>query len=158
LSQTFLLIVDVNAIEELAAIAERCNLEEIEVEWNGNRVRIRKNWCGNELRQFKSDAPASREMVVAESRISDSGTQKCEFKCISSPMIGTFYRSSAPGRPALVEVGSDVNANTVVCIIEAMKVMNEIPSELEGTIVDVLVKDGQAVEFGQPLFRISAKN
>jgi acetyl-CoA carboxylase biotin carboxyl carrier protein len=73
---------------------------------------------------------------------------------IASPMVGTFYRAPAPGRPAFVEIGSSVQANTVVCILEAMKVLNEIPAEVVGTVVDVLVKDGQSVEYGQSLFKI----
>jgi acetyl-CoA carboxylase biotin carboxyl carrier protein len=69
-------------------------------------------------------------------------------------MVGTFYRSPAPDRPAFVEVGSSVVPTTTVCIIEAMKVMNEIPGEVAGTIGEVLAQDGQPVEFGQPLFKV----
>ena len=73
---------------------------------------------------------------------------------INSPMVGTFYSSPAPDAPAYVEVGTMVNAETVVCIIEAMKVMNEIKAEMSGTIVEVLAENGKPVEFGKPLFRI----
>jgi acetyl-CoA carboxylase biotin carboxyl carrier protein len=73
---------------------------------------------------------------------------------IKSPMIGTFYRSPSPESGSYVEIGTEVNPETVVCIIEAMKVMNEIKAELKGTITQVLVENAKPVEFGQPLFRV----
>jgi acetyl-CoA carboxylase biotin carboxyl carrier protein len=73
---------------------------------------------------------------------------------IESPMVGTYYSSSAPDVPTFVSVGSDVHADTIVCIIEAMKVFTDIPAGVSGTIAAILVKNGQAVEFGQPLFRV----
>ncbi len=73
---------------------------------------------------------------------------------IKSPMIGTFYRSPSPESGSYVEVGSEVNPDTVVCIIEAMKVMNEIKAEVKGVITQVLVENAKPVEFGQPLFKI----
>lgn len=75
---------------------------------------------------------------------------------INSPMVGTFYRSSAPGEKAFSNVGDPVDENTTVCIIEAMKVMNEIKAEMRGTIARVLVEDGKPVQYGQPLFEIKA--
>lgn len=74
---------------------------------------------------------------------------------ISSPMVGTFYRSSSPSAPAYVEVGSRITEKTVVCIVEAMKLMNEIEADVRGEIVEVLAENGQLVEFGQPLFRVN---
>lgn len=73
---------------------------------------------------------------------------------IKSPTVGTFYASPTPGEPPFVKVGSTVKADTVVCIIEAMKVFNQIPAEISGTITEVLVNNGDAVEYGQPLFRV----
>ena len=75
-------------------------------------------------------------------------------KVITSPMVGTFYATPSPESPNFVAIGSNVKADSVVCIIEAMKVMNEIQSELSGTIVECLVASGTSVEFGQPLFRV----
>ncbi|QDT40292.1 Acetyl-CoA biotin carboxyl carrier [Gimesia alba] len=74
---------------------------------------------------------------------------------IKSPTVGTFYASPSPDDPPFVSVGSKVGADTIVCIVEAMKVFNQIPAEMNGTISEILVKDGEAVEFGQPLFRIT---
>ena len=73
---------------------------------------------------------------------------------ITSPMVGTFYRSPGPGEKVFVSIGDTVDENTTVCIIEAMKVMNEIQSEISGTVVECLVANGTSVEFGQPLFRV----
>jgi len=73
---------------------------------------------------------------------------------IPSPLVGTYYRSPAADAPSFVEVGDEVDTDTVLCIVEAMKVMNEIKPEIEGRIVEILVENGQPVEFGQPLFII----
>ncbi|MBX7210732.1 MAG: acetyl-CoA carboxylase biotin carboxyl carrier protein [Verrucomicrobiaceae bacterium] len=75
---------------------------------------------------------------------------------INSPMVGTFYRSSSPGEKSFVSVGDPVDENTTVCIIEAMKVMNEIKAEMRGTVAKVLVEDGKPVQYGQPLFELRA--
>ena len=73
---------------------------------------------------------------------------------IKSPTVGTFYAAPSPGEPSFVSVGSVVTPETIVCLIEAMKVFNQIPAEVNGTIAAILVKSGDAVEFGQPLFRV----
>jgi len=75
---------------------------------------------------------------------------------INSPMVGTFYRSSAPGEKSFANIGDSVDENTTVCIIEAMKVMNEIKAEIRGTVARVLVEDGKPVQYGQPLFELKA--
>ncbi len=75
---------------------------------------------------------------------------------INSPMVGTFYRSAAPGEQAFINIGDSVDENTTVCIIEAMKVMNEIKAEMRGTIARILVEDGKPVQYGQPLFELKA--
>ena len=74
--------------------------------------------------------------------------------CIESPMVGTYYASNAPDAPPFVSLASIVQPNTIVCIIEAMKVFTDIPAGVSGTVAEVLVKNGQAVEYGQPLFRV----
>jgi acetyl-CoA carboxylase biotin carboxyl carrier protein len=80
--------------------------------------------------------------------------EKVEYKEIVSPMVGTFYSSPSPDSAPYAQIGQEINADSVVCIIEAMKVMNEIKAELSGTIIEVLVENGIAVQFGQPLFRV----
>ena len=90
--------------------------------------------------------------LVSESSISELEITEPEGKVIKSPMVGTFYRAASPGAKAFVEVGDEVKEGMPVCIIEAMKIMNEIESEVAGTIAKVLCENGQAVEYGQPLF------
>lgn len=94
-------------------------------------------------------APAAAEEAVPAV---SGGAVADASKVIESPIVGTFYRASAPGADPMVKVGSKVDAETVVCIIEAMKVMNEIKAEKTGVIKEILVENGQPVEFGQPIF------
>ncbi|MDR3316782.1 MAG: acetyl-CoA carboxylase biotin carboxyl carrier protein [Puniceicoccales bacterium] len=158
---------EVGEIERLAELAVRHDLDEVEVERNGVRVRLRRRRPPLTVVQplpsmpaagMTGFAPASPAPAAPSAPSGAPVAGKCaDLPCILSPMIGTFYRSSAPGQPTFVEIGSVVTATTTVCIIEAMKVMNEIPSEMAGTIVEVLVKDGHTVEFGQPLFKIEPK-
>ncbi len=97
-------------------------------------------------------APAAAPVVAAPAPAAAAATPSANEKVIKSPMIGTFYRSSAPDKPPFVGVGDDIKAGDVVCIIEAMKLFNEIESEVSGKIVKVLVDDGTPVEYDQPLF------
>jgi acetyl-CoA carboxylase biotin carboxyl carrier protein len=83
-----------------------------------------------------------------------TGVDEPGFTYVKSPMVGTFYRSPSPENPSFVEAGAKVEDKTVVCIIEAMKIMNEIQAETKGTVVEVLVENGQPVEYGQRLFKI----
>ena len=94
--------------------------------------------------------PASAETASAGESPADSGLVE-----IVSPTVGTFYQSPQPGDPAFVKVGDQVNPDSIVCIVEAMKVFNQIPAEVSGTISKILVKDGEAVEFGQALFAVT---
>ncbi|MDR2341295.1 MAG: acetyl-CoA carboxylase biotin carboxyl carrier protein [Puniceicoccales bacterium] len=147
---------DNEEIEKLAALIKAYELEEIELERDGTRVRL----CRRKFSEFgipvHGAVPHSVGFPPQGAALPTSQRPEPEVQVltIASPMVGTFYRAPAPGRPAFVEIGSSIQANTVVCIIEAMKVLNEIPSEVTGTVVDVLVKDGQAVEYGQLLFKV----
>ncbi|MDR0727592.1 MAG: acetyl-CoA carboxylase biotin carboxyl carrier protein [Puniceicoccales bacterium] len=147
---------DNEEIEKLAALIKAYELEEIELERDGTRVRL----CRRKFQE--PGVPIYGVMPHAigfppqgiTPPVPQQSEPEASILTITSPMVGTFYRSPAPGRPAFVEIGSSIQANTVVCIIEAMKVLNEIPAEVTGTVVDVLVKDGQAVEYGQSLFKV----
>ena len=102
-----------------------------------------------------SAMPFNEQVKVIEDI--EENTVKEEIKCgniVKSPMVGTFYSKSSPTSNPYVEIGSEVKKGTVLCIVDAMKLMNEIESEFNGKIAEILVKDGEAVEYGQPLFRI----
>ncbi|MFD1030701.1 acetyl-CoA carboxylase biotin carboxyl carrier protein [Metaplanococcus flavidus] len=105
-----------------------------------------------------SAAPAAPQAPVAEEKASeqtnDSDAANSDMHKILSPMVGTFYQSPSPEEAAYVQVGSKVSAEQIVCIVEAMKLFNEIEAEVDGEIAEILVKDGQLVEYGQPLFLV----
>ena len=103
-----------------------------------------------------SEIAVKQESVVTEhiQEINEAKEVKKEGNLVKSPMVGTFYSKPAPGENPFVEVGKTVKKGDVLCIIEAMKLMNEIESEFDGEIKEILVKDGEAVEYGKPLFRI----
>ena len=135
---------------------KRSDLSELEIEQEGLKLRI----CRGPSGQFVSSAPAltSQEMhaLPPASGHQGSGGEDVEegIVFIRSPMVGTFYRSAAPDVPPFGEINSKVSENTVICIIEAMKVMNEIQAEVKGTIVEILLENGEPVEYGQPLFKV----
>lgn len=137
-----------NKVKELISLMNTNNLAEIEVQEDALRIKVRRS---NGIQP--SILPSHQLPGVAE-----EGqlllTRKDNFLEISAPMVGTFYRSPTPGAEPFVEVGDVVDPETVVCVLEAMKIINEIKAELAGKIVEVLVEDGKAVEYGQPLFRV----
>ena len=154
---------DIKEIKGIIDLMRKNSLSEFEYEKDGTKIRIRRGPDG-EPQVFASSpslipAPAVLPMAPgvpmavppAAPATTPAGST---LPTINSPMVGTFYSSPAPDAPAYVEVGTVVNAETVVCIIEAMKVMNEIKAEMSGTVVEILAENGKPVEFGKPLFRI----
>ena len=154
---------DIKEIKGIIDLMRKNSLSEFEYEKDGTKIRIRRGPDG-EPQVFASSpslipAPAALPMApgvpmavpLAAPAAAPAGST---LPTINSPMVGTFYSSPAPDAPAYVEVGTVVNAETVVCIIEAMKVMNEIKAEMSGTVVEILAENGKPVEFGKPLFRI----
>ena len=100
-------------------------------------------------------APAAAQVATPSSAPTAPPVEpKAKYKEVASPMVGTFYRAPSPDSAPYVQVGQDITNDTVVCIIEAMKVMNEIKAEVQGVIAEVLVENGTPVQFGQPLFRV----
>ncbi len=140
-------------IAELIELMAKGNLSEIEVEREGFRLRLRKE--PPLVAAHPHMVYASPTSIVASEKPKElAGPSAESSREIRSPMVGVFYRSPSPDSAAYVEVGQEVNENTVVCIIEAMKVMNEIKAEARGIITEVLAENGKAVDFDRPLFRI----
>jgi oxaloacetate decarboxylase (Na+ extruding) subunit alpha len=148
-------------IKELIELLKDTDVAEIEIERSGVKVRIRK---GGDVAFHSSMprmeyppaaivAPAVRETPAPQVEKQPGPVKKSPTKA-TSPIVGTFYRASSPDKPSYVEVGDVVKKGQVLCIIEAMKLMNEIESETAGKIVQVLVENGAPVEYGQPLFAI----
>ena len=142
--------IDLVKIKELIKLMEDHELTAFELEDAGFKVRLEKGSSQEQvLTPISAPEPAAKaasEKIVAE-----------DTEQITSPMVGTFYKSPTPDADAFVKVGDAVDEGTVVCIIEAMKVMNELPADCAGTIAEILVENGNGVEYGQPLFKIAKK-
>jgi acetyl-CoA carboxylase biotin carboxyl carrier protein len=146
---------DLKQIHDLIKVVNKSNIGEISVEDKDGKVTIKQK----EERITVSSAPVyaaapAPAPVAASAAAPVSAAPKDNLVTIKSPMIGTFYRRAAPDKPLMAEEGTEVSPGKVVCIIEAMKLFNEIESEVKGTIVKVLVDDASPVEFDQPLFLV----
>jgi acetyl-CoA carboxylase biotin carboxyl carrier protein len=137
---------------------KKSDLSEFEIQDQEFKLRIKRDVAGRTPAAPAAQAPAPAQAAAAPAPTAPAPTAPAaadpNMKMITSPMVGTFYATPSPDSPNFVAIGSSVKADSVVCIIEAMKVMNEIQSELSGTIVECLVASGTSVEFGQPLFRV----
>ncbi|HCP06771.1 MAG: hypothetical protein ABS33_03315 [Verrucomicrobia subdivision 6 bacterium BACL9 MAG-120924-bin69] len=153
---------DIKEIKAVIDLMRKNSLSEFEYEKDGTKIRIQRGPDGKP--QVFSSSP---NLLTAPTLVPVSATLPPTpipmaaptppaetLPTINSPMVGTFYGSPAPDAPAYVSVGSAVTPESVVCIIEAMKVMNEIKAEMSGTITEILAESGKPVEFGKPLFRI----
>jgi len=136
---------EIDKLKDFIKFMEDNNLAELEIEEEGKRIKLRKNVSEQPVVIQQKQAPAATEKESPESQ---SGIE------IKSPMVGTFYRAPSPGAKPYVEIGDTVSTGDVVCIIEAMKLMNEIKSEVEGRIAQISIENGEPVEFGQSLFAI----
>lgn len=160
----------IQEIREIIKLVDQSSLDEFLYESEGTKIKLKKNEKGfvsstsetfgsssivEQPKQVEVKAPIVQETpkqpVVEEvtETVVDSSLHT-----IISPMVGTFYQSSSPEASAYVEVGTKVSSDSIVCIVEAMKLFNEIEAEIDGEVVEILVKDGQLVEYGQPLFLV----
>ena len=138
-------------IQELVEILTEQNLNEIEVQRGDVRIRIRRESTAT----VSVPASSSTESSQVPGTLTDSGEKdSSRFLTVTSPVVGTFYRSSSPDVESYVEEGDLVSRGQVLCIVEAMKLMNEIESEVDGRVVKVMVENEAGVEYGQPLFVI----
>lgn len=143
--------VDLDAIRQLLTLMDEHGLEELEIEHEDMAVRLRK--AGASAAAPVAAAPAAAPPAPAAASPEAEADEE-SLPTIDSPMVGTFYEAASPEADPFVRVGKTVDESTVVCIIEAMKVFNEIRAETSGTIEAILVKNADSVEFGQPLFVI----
>ena len=136
---------------------KRSELSEFEFEEEGFKLRLSRKGPGAPTQIAYAPAPAVAAPAPAAPATGAPAAAPVEEKGISivkSPMVGTFYSASSPESPAFAKIGTKVGDDSIVCIIEAMKVMNEITAEMSGTITEVLVENGEAIEYGQPLFKV----
>jgi len=149
---------DINEIHRLIELMNENELLELELVEDSKKIRLKKKYDGGPrvIAAPMAAAPAAHAPVAAAAApqtAAPSGPPAGTIE-VKSPMVGTFYRSNNPESPPYVEEGDAVTASTTVCIVEAMKVFNEIKAEVEGTVVAILVENGQTVEYGQPMFLV----
>lgn len=151
---------DIKQIQELVKLINKSNIGELTIEEEGTKLTIKQKKdpvqnvvSGSVAAPVYAQAPAPAAAAPATPK-ENAPSKDDKLVTIKSPMIGTFYRQSGPGKPIFVNVGDDLVPGKVVCIIEAMKLFNEIESEITGKIVKVLVEDASPVEYDQPLFLV----
>ena len=148
---------NIKEIKEIIELMKENNIREFEIERDGLRISLKRGMAGGQ-EVITVTQPSQQLQVPIESKTEEQKEQVSDnISYITSPMVGTFYSSPAPDAASYADIGQNVNVNEVICIIEAMKVMNEIKSEVKGRIKEILVKNGEPVEFGQPLFAVEVK-
>lgn len=152
---------DLNQIKKLIKLLESSEVTDLEVEEEGVRIKLAKKV---RVTQTVTIPHTTAQATAANSAISGTGLKNEDKKVsdetglheIKSPIVGTFYRAPAPDADSYVQVGDSISVGSVLCIVEAMKLMNEIESDVNGKIVKILVENGKPVEYNQPLFLIKA--
>jgi acetyl-CoA carboxylase biotin carboxyl carrier protein len=164
----------VQEIRELIKLVDHSSIDEFVYEYEGSKIKMKKNVAATYVSQV-STAPQEAEFVSPPQPVLTTATPSVTVQEVNqevkkadtanqadttnlhkivSPMVGTFYASPTPDADAYVKIGSNVTKDSIVCIVEAMKLFNEIEAEINGEIVEILVKNGQLVEYGQPLFLV----
>lgn len=148
-------------IKELLQLMMDHSLTEIEIEKDGTKIKLRKDSGGPYVTENAGGAPSATIPFSKSAKFPSSETAPASVSeesqnvvVVRAPMVGTFYASPAPDQPPYISAGQTVREGDVLCIIEAMKLMNEIKCEVAGTITEILIQNGQAVEFDQPLFKV----
>ena len=160
---------DLDQLKQILDLVREHELAEFEIEHEGLRLKVRKNAAGTLMTvpampsvvpQPIAHAPMPAALVAvvgAPPAAPVAADSEIELAVVKSPIVGTFYRSAEPGAASFVEIGSTVKKGQVLCIIEAMKLMNEIDSEYDGEVVNIYVENGQPVQYGERLFAIRTK-
>lgn len=139
---------ELDEIKRLLELLKDTDVSEIQIEREGSKLKIKRERFAS---SFEITPPVKQ---VAPAEVKDEAEESQKLATITAPIVGIFHRSPAPEAPAFVEIGSVVKKGQVMCIVEAMKLMNEIESDVDGIISKILVENGQAVEYGEPLFLI----
>jgi acetyl-CoA carboxylase biotin carboxyl carrier protein len=138
-------------VREILRIIDESSLDELRIETDGFALHVLKGGRGGET---VAPRPAKAQPQSEDPKVNPESNG---LATIDSPMLGTFYRAEGPGKSPLVEVGTEVEPDSIVCIIEVMKMMNSIPAGVSGTIVEVCSENAELVEYGEPLFRVQPR-
>jgi acetyl-CoA carboxylase biotin carboxyl carrier protein len=149
---------DLSYVKKIIKLVEHSEIDELELEEEGRKIRVARNRKVEVVSQIPYSvsmaAPAAVGASAEQKPIAAAPESGKQYHEVHSPIVGTFYRAPAPDAEVYTEIGQAVKVGTVLCIVEAMKLMNEIESDAEGTIVKILVENGKPVEYNQPLFLI----
>jgi acetyl-CoA carboxylase biotin carboxyl carrier protein len=147
---------DLRKVKALIELVQQSGIQELEIKEGEESVRISRSGGSNaQLMAYSPSMPALMAPALAAAPAAGAAAVPVEEgHIVKSPMVGTFYRSPSPGAPPFIEVGQSVTEGATLCIIEAMKLLNEIESDAAGVVKKILVENGQPVEYGQPLFVI----
>jgi acetyl-CoA carboxylase biotin carboxyl carrier protein len=150
---------DLNLIKKLIKLLETSDVTDLEIEENGTRIKLAKKvrmMQALSIPQVQVANSANQQTAVSLSKTEDKKVvdEHAGLHEIKSPIVGTFYRAPAPDADAYIQVGDTISPGTVLCIVEAMKLMNEIESDVSGKVIKILVENGKPVEYNQPLFLI----
>ncbi|MGO2236509.1 acetyl-CoA carboxylase biotin carboxyl carrier protein [Marinomonas sp. UCMA 3892] len=145
---------DIRKIKKLIELLEESNVYEIEIKEGEEAVRISRGGAPVQAPMMAAPMMAAPAAAPVASTAAPEAPAAFAGHTVNSPMVGTYYKSSAPGAKPFIEVGQKVNAGDTICIVEAMKMMNQIEADKSGTIGAILVEDGEPVEFDQPLITI----
>lgn len=152
---------DINEIKKLIKVFENAEITELSIQEGNLKIKISKNGANNPVFTPNAitsmDLPVVNQQEVVQKETEPKSAEKTaedNLHIINSPIVGTFYRAPAPDADMYVEIGDTISSGSVLCIVEAMKLMNEIESDINGKIVQILVENGTPVEFNQPLFKI----
>lgn len=151
---------DIRKVKKLIELLEESNIDEIEIKEGEESVRISRNRINPQPQFFAAPQmmaqAAPTQAAAAPTAVAPAAESKAAVNghVVKSPMVGTFYRAPSPGSPVFTEVGKHVKVGDVICIVEAMKMMNQIEADKAGVVEAILVEDGQPVEFDQPLITI----
>ena len=151
-------MLDEDDVREILRLIDESALDELRIETEGFSLHVLRAGAAGAAGAAEASAPLRRPTAAAPAAAAEpepAASEPREGHVVAAPMLGTFYRAEAPGAKPFVEVGASVEPNTVVCLIEVMKMMNSVPAGVSGTIAEVCAENAALVEYGQPLFRVT---
>ncbi len=145
---------DLSELKGIISLMQKSDLTDLEIETQDLKLRLARPGDSKVVPRFQPEQPNVVQAPIQEQTQQAKSSSEEGIYIFKSPMVGTFYRKPSPDDPSFVSVGDIINSGDVLCIVEAMKVMNEVKSDRQGEIIEILVEDSLSIEYGQPLFKI----